>query len=204
MAGRIMHPNPDSNNYCCLSLNPVQTRREITPMPTAAAQEPRMSVLHELRSSGRPGMGSEVCEVSLQGGHWHRGIVPQDCKPRSWAAAEGWQGFVPLVLHTHNLWSFKGVLSELSDSSRGTLEKQKGNTTAAHNCFQARRFLVESQVLMPCLHDSRWSCVGPGASRCMGVRRVPVLKQTKISCTYLQVEVCYSTCVQDMQYIWNN
>lgn len=189
MAGRIMHPNPGFNKYFCLAwntvLNTVQTSRAITPMPTAAVQEPRMSVLHELLSSGWPGMGREVCELSLQGRHWHTGIVSQDCKPCSWATTEGWQRFVPLVLHTHNLWPFKAVLSELSDWSRGTLEKQKGNSTAAHNCFQARGLLVESQVLLPWLRGSRWSCVEPSASHSMGVRRVPVLKQTKISCTYL-------------------
>lgn len=72
-------------------LNSVQTSKAITPTPTAVAQEPRMSELHELLSSGWPGAGSEVCEVSLQGGHWHRGIVSRDCKSCSWAAAEGWQ-----------------------------------------------------------------------------------------------------------------
>lgn len=201
-----MHPNPDFNNYCCLSwntvLNALQTSRTITPMPTAAAQEPRMSALHELLSSGWPGMGREVCELSLQGRN--SGIVPQDCKPCSQEAVEGGQRFVPLVLHTHNWWPFKAVLCELSDTSRGTLEKQKGNTSAAHNCFQARGFLVESQVLMAWLCGSRWSCVGPSASLCLGVRRVLVPRQTKIGRTYLKVEVCYSTCVQDMQYIWNN
>lgn len=118
-----MHLNPDFNNSCCLScntvLNTAQTSKAITSTPTAAAQELRMSELHELLSSGWPGVGSEVFELSLQGRHWHCGIVSQDCKPCLWAAVEGWQGFVPLVLHTHNLWPFKAVLSELSDSSRG-------------------------------------------------------------------------------------
>lgn len=111
--------------------------------------------------------------------------VSQDCKPHLWAAAAGWQGFVPLVLHTHNLWPLKAILSEPSDSSRGTLEKQKGSSTAAHNGFQVRGFLIESQVLMPWLCGTRWSCVGLSDSHCMDVRRVPVLKQTKIGCTYL-------------------
>lgn len=52
---------------------------------------------------------------------------------------------------THNSWPFKAIMSDLSDSTRGTPVKQKGNTTAPHNCFQARGFLVDSQVLIPCL-----------------------------------------------------
>lgn len=45
--------------------------------------------------------------------------------------------------------------------------KEKGNTTAPHNCFQVRGFLVESQALMPCLTQQLMG--GAGTARCVCV-----------------------------------
>lgn len=115
---------------------------------SASAQKLGVNVLLELDALGMLGTGSEMHKLSLHGWQGHSSIVSSDRKSWSGAVMEGWQRLIPFLCHTAC-----GPLKQSSVTSVTQHEgqQQKGKEMPEHDTivFQASRFLVQSQVLVP-------------------------------------------------------